>query len=148
MNRIIFFILSLFLYSENPYMPAFEKHCKYYDLNKKIIFYQAVKENSKFCRYAKSHANAYGIMQVQVRTFKHVYKWEYGKKCIFENKTIMELLKIPEYNIWAGCAYMRYLLNKYKQNYIIALSHYNMGEYSKKYNWRYVNEILLNAVNK
>jgi soluble lytic murein transglycosylase len=148
MVKAIFLVFSITgLHSKNPYYGTIARYCKKHDLKVKIIYYQCLVENGTFNPKRKSHKDAYGIMQITVPNFRFFWKKQHKYKCPLTDKTIIEILKVPEYNIMVGCWYMRYLLDRYDQNYIQALSKYNMGHNNAKDNLSYANKILMYVIN-
>lgn len=79
-----------------------------------------VRVESNFNKNAKSNKNAYGLMQIKKDTFDYVcaiYGFSYNKNQIL----------VPEINILVGCAYLRYLIDKFDGE-LEALAAYNAGE--------------------
>ena len=124
---IILLILSVFIVISvanrvkriYEYNLIIEKCSQQFSLDKGLIF-GVIKAESNFNPNAKSSKNAYGLMQVKVETFNYVcqlYGFKFSKEQIYE----------PEVNILIGCAYLKYLFDKFKtQNEV--LSAYNAGE--------------------
>ncbi|MBQ4631073.1 MAG: lytic transglycosylase domain-containing protein [Clostridia bacterium] len=88
-----------------------------YNLDKYLIM-GIISAESKFNENAVSHKDAKGLMQIKDETAL----W-----CI-ENFEISTDCEPQELNIRIGCAYMRYLLDKYHGNEKTALAAYNAGE--------------------
>lgn len=89
----------------------------YYGLDRGLVF-SVIKTESNFKSNAESQAGAIGLMQITPKTADY----------------IAEMLKISDYdlldaytNVWFGCYYLKYLLNKF--NLLnVALCAYNAGE--------------------
>ncbi len=89
----------------------------YYGLDRGLVF-SVIKTESNFKSNAVSKAGAVGLMQITPKTADY----------------IAEMLKISDYdlldaytNVWFGCYYLKYLLNKF--NVLnVALCAYNAGE--------------------
>lgn len=76
---------------------------------------------SKF-RDATSAAGAKGLMQITPATAKYIAHLSGGTK--FELRD----LSSPQVNISYGAYYLRYLMNRYDHNIVLALAAYNGGE--------------------
>lgn len=89
----------------------------YYGLDRGLVF-SVIKTESNFKSNAESQAGAIGLMQITPKTADY----------------IAQMLKISDYdlldaytNVWFGCYYLKYLLNKF--NLLnVALCAYNAGE--------------------
>ena len=86
-----------------------------------LLVYSIIKAESNFNPNAKSHSNAYGLMQVTKSTGK-----ETARKLGIEFKNAKVLYE-PETNIRIGIAYFDYLLKRYDDNMNIAIIAYNAG---------------------
>jgi soluble lytic murein transglycosylase len=75
---------------------------------------------SKF-RDITSHAGAKGLMQLTPDTAKYIAEHSGGTR--FE----LDDLSTPQVNISYGAWYLRYLMNKYDGNLVLALAAYNAG---------------------
>ncbi|MGH2901054.1 MAG: lytic transglycosylase domain-containing protein, partial [Solirubrobacteraceae bacterium] len=73
-------------------------------------------------RDATSHAGARGLMQITPATAKYIAHLSGGTK--FEQGD----LATPQINISYGAFYLRYLLERYAGNTVLALAAYNGGE--------------------
>jgi soluble lytic murein transglycosylase len=73
-------------------------------------------------RDATSHAGARGLMQITPDTAKYIAHLSGGTK--FEQGD----LATPQINISYGAFYLRYLLERYADNTVLALAAYNGGE--------------------
>lgn len=89
----------------------------YYGLDRGLVF-SVIKTESNFKSNAESQAGAIGLMQITPKTADY----------------IAEMLKISDYdlldaytNVWFGCYYLKYLLNKFNM-LNVALCAYNAGE--------------------
>ncbi len=102
------------------YMSEIEKFSQKYGIKKELVT-AMISTESKFRKNAISHKNAKGLMQLKEETAK----WCIEKYDIDEND---ETLYSPRLNIETGCAYMRYLLDKFGGSTPLALAAYNAGE--------------------
>ncbi len=103
-----------------------------------LLIYAQMHQESSFNRYAVSPKGASGLMQLMPATAKR-----FGVTNIFD----------PRQNIEAGVKYMRWLLDTFNQDLVLALAGYNAGEGAvMKYGWQvppysetreYVRRILL-----
>lgn len=82
------------------------------------------RRESSFAPDARSHADAYGLMQILPSTAKYI-----GKKRV-SNTRLMQ----PEMNIRLGTHYLSYLKKKNDDNEVLATASYNAGYYRVK-NW-------------
>jgi len=69
-----------------------------------------------------SHAGARGLMQITPRTARYIARLSGGTT--FEQGD----LATPQINIAYGTYYLRYLLDRYSENRVLALAAYNGGE--------------------
>jgi soluble lytic murein transglycosylase len=76
---------------------------------------------SKF-QDATSHAGAKGLMQLTPATAQYIAKLSGGTEFKLED------LSTPQVNISYGAYYLRYLMNRYEHNLVLALAAYNGGE--------------------
>ena len=87
-----------------------------YGLNK-TIFYRQIKQESYFRTFVRSPKGAIGIGQVMFSTAVYIEpeikRWE---------------LYLPWKNLNVSGKYMQFLLDRYKDNYSLALAAYNWGE--------------------
>ncbi len=90
-----------------------------YDLDKYLIM-GIISSESGFDTEARSHKDAYGLMQLREETAI----W-----CVENLDTGVDIDNInkPESNIKIGCAYMRYLLDRFHGDTIVAIAAYNAG---------------------
>lgn len=86
--------------------------CKRYNIDPLLIYAQMHQE-SAFKKRARSHKGASGLMQLMPATARR-----FGVTKIYD----------PKQNINAGVRYMRWLLNKFNGDVILALAGYNAGE--------------------
>lgn len=134
MNKVLKFFLISFLclallflsicaYFFVCYPVKFTYEVEYYsqkfNLNPNLV-YSTIRAESSFNPLAVSKSGAMGLMQLMPTTAV----WIAGE--LKENFEI-ENLNSPETNIKYGCFYLRYLLNKFK-NETYALCAYNAGE--------------------
>lgn len=102
------------------YTSEIEKYSKKYNLDKTLIN-SLINVESGFNPNAKSNKNAIGLMQIKLSTANYLNDLE-NKEQITE-----EDLFIPEINIFYGCKYLKYLINKFK-DITTSLCAYNAGE--------------------
>lgn len=97
-----------------------EKTSKEYGVEKELV-YAIIKCESGFDENAKSHAGAYGLMQITPETFEWVAKYH------AKNKDLSGAdVHKPETNIKIGTLFISTLIKKYK-NEVLALCAYNAG---------------------
>ena len=99
------------------YKELIEKYSALYSLDTYLVM-GIISAESGFDSDAVSHKDAKGLMQVRDDTAR----W-----CI-EKFSIPDYLEGVELNINIGCAYFRYLLDKFQDNTDTALAAYNAGE--------------------
>lgn len=90
--------------------------------------YAVIRQESAFQIDARSTANALGLMQLLPGTAKELADRE--KLTLVEEKDIIA----PENNIRLGTLYLRQLLDKFDDNYVLATAAYNAGG-SRVRNW-------------
>ena len=101
------------------YSQYVEKYAEEYNIDKYLV-YAIIKAESNFKENAKSTSNAVGLMQIMEAT-----AIETANKM---NLNITELdLFNPELNIRLGLEYFTNLLDKYNDNYNLAIIAYNAG---------------------
>lgn len=122
---VVSFSLAFFnLYQAFTHPIKFEDeiitYCKEFDLNPTLVL-SVINIESSFNENAKSNKEAIGLMQVKLSTANYM--------CDLKNEKHLteEELFLPSNNIKCGCAYLRYLLNKYPA-IDTALASYNAGE--------------------
>ena len=101
------------------YTEYVEKYSKEYEVNKYLV-YAIIKAESNFNQNAKSNRNAIGLMQIMETTAIEIaqkMEMEVSEKELFE----------PEINIKIGLKYFSELLEKYENNYQMAIVAYNAG---------------------
>lgn len=86
-----------------------------------LLTFSIIKAESNFNPNVVSKSNAIGLMQLMESTAK-----EMAEK-IEEDLDAKEALYNPEINIKIGTKYFSTLMEKYEQNYILALTAYNAG---------------------
>lgn len=101
------------------YSEYVEKYAEEYNMDKYMV-YAIIKAESNFDENAKSASNAIGLMQIMETTAIETAN-KMGLKV-----TEKDLFK-PELNINIGLKYFTYLLNKYNNNYQLAIIAYNAG---------------------
>ncbi len=86
-----------------------------------LLIYSQMHQESAFKKKARSHKGASGLMQLMPATARR-----FGVTKIYD----------PQQNIDAGVKYMRWLMNKFNGDVILALAGYNAGEGAvMKYGW-------------
>ncbi len=101
------------------YSEYVEKYSKEYNIDKYLV-YAIIKAESNFEEEAKSTSNAVGLMQVMEAT-----AFETANK--IELSISEEDLFNPDINIKIGLKYFTVLLEKYNNNYNLAIIAYNAG---------------------
>lgn len=87
-----------------------------------LLIYSQMHQESSFKLRARSHKGASGLMQLMPATARR-----FGVTSIYD----------PKQNIDAGVRYMRWLLDTFNQDVVLALAGYNAGEGAvMKYGWR------------
>ena len=87
-----------------------------------LLIYSQMHQESAFRKRARSHKGASGLMQLMPATARR-----FGVTRIYD----------PKQNIDAGVRYMRWLLNKFNGDVVLALAGYNAGEGAvMKYGWQ------------
>lgn len=87
------------------------------------IVYAVIKTESDFDVRAYSSAGAMGLMQMMPVTFE----WLTGEEHLDENLP-SDALYEPDVSIRYGVYYLRYLRNKFGENWTLVLAAYNAGE--------------------
>lgn len=100
------------------YSEYVEKAAAEYDVDKYLV-YSIIKAESSFNEYARSHADAKGLMQVTDETAK----WAAEKMNMHEDFNIYN----PEININIGTWYISKLLTDNGGDLVLALASYNAG---------------------
>ncbi len=124
-----FIILILILMAFNPLSTRIYTLiiAKSLDLNVRY-FYNQIGAESSFRCFTRSYVNAIGAGQITKKTAKyispHVSEWR---------------LWLPWDNIYMSGLYTKYLLQKYKGNYSLALASYNWGETNVDNKLKYYN---------
>jgi len=101
------------------YSEYVEKYAEEYNIDKYLV-YAIIKAESNFEENAKSTSNAVGLMQIMEST-----ALETANKIDLEIS--QEELFNPETNIKIGLKYFKSLLEKYNNNYNLAIIAYNAG---------------------
>lgn len=102
------------------YAEYVEKYAKQNNMDKYMI-YAIIKAESNFKPDVKSKSNAIGLMQLLEATAIE------RSNVIDEQNITEEDLYEPETNIKLGTSYYAYLLKRYKDNHVLALTAYNAG---------------------
>ena len=125
---IIAIILKIFnvydLIKKQIYKQDYSEYVnKYAEINEidPMWIYSIIKVESNFNKDATSNSGAKGLVQIMESTAKDM-----AKNLNLENFT-GEMLYNPEINIMLGTKYFKELLNKYNQNYYLAIAAYNGG---------------------
>ena len=101
------------------YSEYVEKYSKEYNIDPYMV-YALIKAESNFNNEAKSSSNAIGLMQIMESTALETAK-------TLELEVVAEDLYKPEINIRIGVKYFTDLINKYDNNYALAIISYNAG---------------------
>lgn len=101
------------------YIDLIEKYSDEYNLDKYMVM-AVISTESKFDKDAVSHKNAKGLMQLREETALWCMEQ-------FDIASKSDDIHAPELNINLGCAYLRYLTDKF-ENTNTALAAYNAGE--------------------
>ena len=120
---VIFIIVAIslffFLFFPIKYNSIVLKYCETYNLDEVLVF-GVIKAESGFNKKAKSKMGACGLMQVMPATADDV------AKKIGLNLKQYDLFE-PNDNINIGCYYLKYLMDMYDGNEVLALCAYNAG---------------------
>jgi soluble lytic murein transglycosylase len=108
------------LYFPLYYAGHIEYYSKEYNLNPYLVA-ALIKAESNFKPNAKSHKDAYGLMQITYSTGG----WAAGEMKLesFSEEKLLE----PEYNIRMGCWYLDNLKKEFEGNMDLVLAAYNGG---------------------
>jgi len=110
---------SMMMAYPTPYHELVDQYAKSHDVHPAII-YAIMRQESRFDPYAKSYANARGLMQFIPATGKTVADW-------FDIKDFHEDdLYDHSMNILFGAKFFDYLMDK-RENLYVALAEYNAG---------------------
>ncbi|MBO4815662.1 MAG: lytic transglycosylase domain-containing protein [Clostridia bacterium] len=101
------------------YTEYVEKYSREYNIDKYLV-YAIIKAESNFNENAKSNTDAIGLMQIMGST-----AMETAEK--MEIQIIEDDLFNPEINIKIGLKYYKTLMEKYNNNYQMAIVAYNAG---------------------
>ena len=102
------------------YTATIQAMSKMYDLDP-VFVSSVIHAESKFRKYAISHKNASGLMQLTEPTANWL-----AEELKIENYDYSRIFE-PEINIKLGTYYLRKLLDRYEGNTVLALSAYNAG---------------------
>lgn len=102
------------------FLTEIKTHSEEYGLNAYLVM-AVIGTESKFDQNAVSHKNAKGLMQLKDDTAKWIIE-EFSIEA--DGRDIHD----ADLNIETGCAYLRYLLDKFGSNTRTALAAYNAGE--------------------
>ncbi len=96
-----------------------KRECNYYDLDWRIVF-AIIRQESYFNANARSHAGAFGLMQLMPRTGEGL-----------QNQLSLEETQTPKNNVIAGIYYYATLVSQFRDlgedKYKFALAAYNAG---------------------
>ncbi len=101
------------------YIEEIEKYSEKYELDKYLVI-GIISAESGFDPDAQSHKDAKGLMQVKEETAKWLSE-------SLEIETNSGDITDPDVNINIGCAYMRYLIDRYGGHEDTAVAAYNAG---------------------
>jgi len=121
---IVVFIVAFSAVYPIKYRSIVLKYSKEFGLETDLVF-AVINAESGFDKGAKSGAGACGLMQVLPSTAKEV-----GTKL---NMSDVDLFS-PDDNVRVGCYYLRFLLDKYDGDTVLALASYNAG-YNNVNSW-------------
>lgn len=99
-----------------------EKYAKEYEIPEEVV-YAVIKVESDFQPLAKSRVGAIGLMQMMPVTFE----WLTGEEHLAEYLPVTSLYE-PEVSIRYGVYYLRYLCDKFGENWDVVFAAYNAGE--------------------
>jgi soluble lytic murein transglycosylase len=102
------------------YSPYIESYSKQYSLNPYLVA-AVIRTESNFRTDAKSHKDAYGLMQITLST------GEWAASEMKLDSFSAEKLQEPEYNIRMGCWYLDNLKKEFGANMDLVLAAYNGG---------------------
>ena len=97
-----------------------ERSSKKWDIPKPLIF-ALIRQESAFNVRARSTADAFGLMQLIPSTARQT-----ARKFKIPYRSFRDLYK-PSKNIFLGTAYLKSLLNRYNDSFILSLAAYNAG---------------------
>ncbi len=101
-----------------PYSGIIQKYSKQLQVREELI-YSIIRQESAFDRYARSPADAFGLMQILPREAK-----EMAQKVGIEIQEDEDLY-IPEKNIAAGTSYLKELRDAYQGQFVMTVASYN-----------------------
>lgn len=88
------------------------------------LVYSIIRQESVFNQYAVSTAKARGLMQLIEKTACDTAK-SIGQKCVISKLTLD-----PTYNIQLGSNYLKEVLKKFDNSYLLAIISYNAGPHN------------------
>ena len=104
-----------------PYRDHVETASKNFNINQELI-YSIMRQESAFNPFARSHADAFGLMQLIPEIARKTARYA---NIDFDNK---DDLYDPETNIQLGSAFLQKLLSQYNNNFLITVASYNASE--------------------
>ena len=124
-NQIIFSFPHLFF--PTPYLHEITELSDKYTVPRELI-YSIIRQESAFNRYARSSADAFGLMQLLPRVAKETSK---VSKLPYQSE---EDLYNPKVNLSLGIFHLRQLLDKFDNQFIMTVASYNAPEDAVR-NW-------------
>ena len=116
---VVVFIVFNFVVCFKKYETFIERYSKHYGLDSALVF-SIARVESDFEPMAVSSSGARGVMQLMPNTARWIAGElgdEYSDDVLFD----------PETNIRYGCFYLRYLLDKFDDLWVVVAA-YNAGE--------------------
>jgi soluble lytic murein transglycosylase len=104
-----------------PYEDLVNKAAKRFSIPPELI-YSIMRQESAFDTMVRSPADAFGLMQILPSIAREVAK---SQSLPFESYSDLEK---PEINIPIGAALLKQLLDKYQNNFVLAVAAYNANE--------------------
>lgn len=129
------FVINHIVRRAQKYLPTVVKYASQYDLDPRLVL-AVIYVESSFNPLARSHADAYGMMQLIPRYgAREAYKFVYKQDRIVSP----QYLYSPENNIQLGCSYLYILLNHYwdtephqEKRRDLSICSYNWGPHNVK----------------
>ena len=113
------FLFWRYAFPDN-YVSTISTWTSHYNLDPYLVL-ATIREESHFNNYSESRAGARGLMQIILSTGEWIsQKLDYQQ---FDYDLLFEL----DVNIHFGCWYLKYLQEKYNNNYYLIISGYNAG---------------------
>ncbi|MEZ4743038.1 MAG: transglycosylase SLT domain-containing protein [Bdellovibrionota bacterium] len=115
---------QVLIYFPTPYLDIFDRNAMETDIDKHLLL-SISRQESAFNKLARSHANAYGLMQLIIPTAQ-----KYAEGIEFEDSDLKDKLFEPEVSILIGSRYLKSLKLHYGGYLPGMLAAYNAGEYA------------------